>query len=164
MQFSLLFACLNDSIIFSDLEEKVKFSLIINKNSMCFVRRTKIKFHCINYSLIHYVSTCTCTAVIMAKIQFLTILLTVTCSLGSVVSVTDKEFEVNNEHYITFMFKMPNVTLLKLQLTFSNSEHTSHQTSRYYSIWPEVNIKPFRSEVKLITFLFQVGTFIDVIF
>ena len=31
----------------------------------------------------------------MAKIQFLTILLTVTCFLGGVVSVTDKEFEVS---------------------------------------------------------------------
>ena len=30
----------------------------------------------------------------MAKIQFLTILLTVTCFLGGVVSVTNKEFDV----------------------------------------------------------------------
>ena len=30
----------------------------------------------------------------MMKIQFLTTLLTVTCFLGGVVSVTDKEFEV----------------------------------------------------------------------
>ena len=43
----------------------------------------------------HHVATCTCTAVTMAKIQFLTILLTVTCFLGSVVSVTDKEFDVS---------------------------------------------------------------------
>ena len=34
----------------------------------------------------------------MATIQFLTILLTVTCFLGGVVSVTDKEFEVCDEH------------------------------------------------------------------
>ena len=34
----------------------------------------------------------------MAKIQFLTILLTVTCFLGGVVSVTDKEFEVCTGH------------------------------------------------------------------
>ena len=32
----------------------------------------------------------------MAKIQFLTILLIVTCFLGGVVSVTDKEFEVSD--------------------------------------------------------------------
>ena len=38
--------------------------------------------------------TCTCTAVTMARIQFLTILLTVTGFLGGVVSVTDKELEV----------------------------------------------------------------------
>ena len=31
----------------------------------------------------------------MAKLQFLTILLTVTCFLGGVVSITDKEFEVS---------------------------------------------------------------------
>ena len=42
------------------------------------------------------VSTRTCTAVTMAKIQFLTILLVVTCFLGGVVSVTDKEFEVRD--------------------------------------------------------------------
>ena len=34
------------------------------------------------------------TAVTMTKIEFLTILLVVTCLLGGVVSVTDKEFEV----------------------------------------------------------------------
>ena len=33
----------------------------------------------------------------MAKIQFLTILLTATCFLGGVLSVTDKEFEVHSE-------------------------------------------------------------------
>ena len=32
----------------------------------------------------------------MAKIQFLTILLVVTCFLGGVVSVTDKEFKVSD--------------------------------------------------------------------
>ena len=58
--------------------------------------RRKIKFNCyLNYSLYHHVSTCTCTVVTMAKIQFLTILLTVTCFLGGVVSVTDKVFEVS---------------------------------------------------------------------
>ena len=47
----------------------------------------------------HYVSTCTCTVVTMAKIQFLTILLVVTCFVDSVVSVTDKEFEVCIDTY-----------------------------------------------------------------
>ena len=41
-----------------------------------------------------------CTAVIMAKIQFLTILLVATCFLGGVVSVTDKEFEVSYEFFL----------------------------------------------------------------
>ena len=66
---------------------------------MCLVRRTKIKSYCINKSLYHHVLTCTCTAVTMAKIQFLTILFVVTCFLGGVVSVTDKEFEVCAEIY-----------------------------------------------------------------
>ena len=44
--------------------------------------------------LYHHVSICTCTTVTMANIQFLTILLVVTCFLVGVVSVTDKEFEV----------------------------------------------------------------------
>ena len=35
-------------------------------------------------------------AVTMAKIRFLTILLTATCFLGCVVSATDNEFEVHN--------------------------------------------------------------------
>ena len=42
----------------------------------------------------HYIVSCTCTLVTMAKIQFLTKLFIVTCFLGGVVSVTDKEFEV----------------------------------------------------------------------
>ena len=42
----------------------------------------------------------------MAKIQFLTILLTVTCFLGSVVSVTHKEFEVCSEHVQVVTLKM----------------------------------------------------------
>ena len=37
----------------------------------------------------------------MAKIQFLTILLAVTCFLGGVVSVTDKEFDVSDVFYST---------------------------------------------------------------
>ena len=100
-----------------------------------------------------HVSTCTCTAVTMAKIQFLTISLTVTCFLGDVISVTDKEFEVCTEHYRIIMFKMPNVTLLKLQMTFISSEQTSGQRSGYYSILSEVDIKPLRLEIKLLTFL-----------
>ena len=39
----------------------------------------------------------------MAKIQFLTILLVVTCFLGGVLSVTDKEFEVCNVFYLILM-------------------------------------------------------------
>ena len=42
----------------------------------------------------------------MAKIQFLTILLVVTCFLGDVVSVTDKEIEVCNVHIPVVMMKM----------------------------------------------------------
>ena len=61
------------------------------------ILKTKIKLYCINWHPIHHVSTCTCTAVTMVRIQFLTILLTVTCFLGGVVSVTDKEFEVCTE-------------------------------------------------------------------
>ena len=38
----------------------------------------------------------------MAKTYFLTILLTVTCFLGGVVSVTDKEFEVCIEPIVIF--------------------------------------------------------------
>ena len=38
----------------------------------------------------------------MAKIQFLTILMVVTCFLGGVVSVTDKEFEVSNVQSLLF--------------------------------------------------------------
>ena len=53
----------------------------------------------------------------MAKIQFLTILLVVTCFLGSVVSVTDKEFEVCSE-------AISGATLLKLRQMFSTSAHT----------------------------------------
>ena len=51
-----------------------------------------------NYVCVHHVSTCTCTAVTMVKIQLLTILLTVTCFLGGVVSITDKELEVHTEY------------------------------------------------------------------
>ena len=35
----------------------------------------------------------------MAKVKFLTILLTVTCFLGGLVSVTDNEFEVRSVFY-----------------------------------------------------------------
>ena len=64
---------------------------------MCFVLKKKDKkFYCINSGLSDHVSTCICTAVTMAKIEFLTILLTATCFLGCVVSVTDKEFEVSD--------------------------------------------------------------------
>ena len=42
----------------------------------------------------------------MEKIQFLTILLGVTCFLGGVVSVTDKEFEVCTECDLTVMFEI----------------------------------------------------------
>ena len=37
--------------------------------------------------------------VTMAKIQFLTILLTVTCFLGSVICVTDKKFDICDVFY-----------------------------------------------------------------
>ena len=39
----------------------------------------------------------------MAKIQFLTILLTVTCFLGGFVSVTDKEFEVSTVQWLQIL-------------------------------------------------------------
>ena len=60
-------------------------------------RNLTVMYRSINECLIHHVSTCTCIAVTMAKIQFLTILLTVTCFLGGVVSVTGMELEVYNE-------------------------------------------------------------------
>ena len=41
----------------------------------------------------------------MAKIQFLTILLTITCFPGGVVSVTDMEFEVCTEQNWIIMYK-----------------------------------------------------------
>ena len=41
----------------------------------------------------------------MVKIQFLTILLTVTCFLGGVVSVADKEYEVCNVHNKKQLFR-----------------------------------------------------------
>ena len=75
---------------------------------MFYSQGKKIKFNCINYCLCHHVSTCTCTAVTavtMAKIQFLTILVVVTCFLGGVVSATDKKFEVRTEHYLTLKFQ-----------------------------------------------------------
>ena len=42
----------------------------------------------------------------MARMQFLTILLVVTCFLGGVVSATDKEFEVRSEYGPVVMLKM----------------------------------------------------------
>ena len=72
---------------------------------MCFVFETKIKFYCVNSYLVCYVVTCTCTVIFVAKMQFLTILLTVTCFLGGVVSVTDKEFEV----YIVLMLNITSI-------------------------------------------------------
>ena len=42
----------------------------------------------------------------MATIQFLTILLTVTCFLDCVVSVTDKELEVRTVFYSKHLLKM----------------------------------------------------------
>ena len=47
----------------------------------------------------------------MAKIQFLTILLTVTCFLGGIVFVTDKEFEVSTCTVVT-MVKIQFLTIL----------------------------------------------------
>ena len=46
----------------------------------------------------------------MANIQFLTILLVVTCFLGGVVSVTDKEFEVCTVLYLNLAFNLITVT------------------------------------------------------
>ena len=52
----------------------------------------------------------------MAKIHFLTILLVVTCFVGGVVSVTDKEFEVSNEliSNISIFFNLKNKPLTNL--------------------------------------------------
>ena len=47
----------------------------------------------------------------MMKIQFLTILLVVICLLGSVISITDKEFEVNTYTVVT-MVKIQFLTIL----------------------------------------------------
>ena len=61
-----------------------------------------VKFACtmtgVLFSGEHICVTCTCTVVTMVRLQFLTILLTVTCFLGVVVSITDKEFQVSNVH------------------------------------------------------------------
>ena len=70
----------------------------LDKRACVLLPKRRIKSHCINQCLYHHVSTCTCTAVTMAKIQFLTILLVVTCFLGGVISITDKEFEVCAEY------------------------------------------------------------------
>ena len=72
----------------------------IYTSHICFVLKKKVTFYCINWCLYHHVSTCTCTAVTMAKIQCIT----VTCFLGGVVSVTDKEFEVRAAHDWTVIF------------------------------------------------------------
>ena len=71
---------------------------------MCLILKKKVTSSCINYSLYQHVSTCTGTTVTMAKIQFLTILLVVTCFLGGVVSVTDNDFEVRTECFWKVMF------------------------------------------------------------
>ena len=63
----------------------------------------KVKFYCINSFLVHGIVSCS-AVVIMAKIQFLTILLTFTCFLGGVASVTDKEFEVYIEPMLNILF------------------------------------------------------------
>ena len=62
---------------------------------MCFILRTKIKFFL--YKLKSVLPRILVVET-MAKIQFLTILLVVTCFLGGVVSVTDREFEVRTVH------------------------------------------------------------------
>ena len=66
---------------------------------MCLVLSNKDKVLLYKFMSIPPRINCTCTVVTMAKIQFLTILLTVTCFLGGVVSVTDKELEVRDVFY-----------------------------------------------------------------
>ena len=55
----------------------------------------------------------------MAKIQLLTILLTVTCFLGGVVSVTDKEIEVHSEYVPVVMLKISVNQIQPFCATFS---------------------------------------------
>ena len=54
----------------------------------------------------------------MEKIQFLTILLTVTCFLGCVVSVTDKEFQVSVVHKNIIMLNVDctNIFIIKSRI------------------------------------------------
>ena len=47
------------------------------------------------------------------KIQFLTILLVVTCFLGGVVSVTDKEFEVHTEYIQSVILDYKKFTIIR---------------------------------------------------
>ena len=68
----------------------------------------------------------------MAKIQFLTILLTVTCFLGGVVSVTDKEFEVCTECDSTVMFGFQQLRLTTLLLNTFVKDRFSSRKWQYY--------------------------------
>ena len=70
----------------------------LRQKSMCFIPKEKDKI--LLYKLVSgpprinlYLYMVT-----MAKIQFLTILLVVSCFLGSVLSITDKEYEVNTKY------------------------------------------------------------------
>ena len=67
-----------------------------NANTICVL--PKISFRILIRTLVtawQPVLTAVTMAVTIAKIQFLTIFLVVTCFLGGVVSVTDKEFAVS---------------------------------------------------------------------
>ena len=66
-----------------------------------------------------------CTVVTMVKIQFLTILLVVTCFLGGVVFVTYKEFEVSTSTVVA-MVKIQFLTILLVVTFFPGRCHT-HQ-------------------------------------
>ena len=102
----------------------------------------KDTYWCINLCLYHHVSTCTWTAVTMAKIQFLTILLAVTCFLGGVVSVTDKEFQVGVVFCAWNLLKLLSFDVLDLgKITYTQSyithvwripSRTSHSVPGYY--------------------------------
>ena len=73
--------------------------------------------------MIHQVSTCTCAVVTMAKIQFLTILLIITCFLDGVVSVT--EFEVRAVFMKILFRKIIEVICVRKSSSFKIKFHGS---------------------------------------
>ena len=61
--------------------------------------------------------------VTMAMIQFLTIMLVVTCFLGGVISVTDKEFEV---HTVLYTSVSPRINLYLYSGNYGEDTISNH--------------------------------------